>query len=93
MPLALSKINGDANPFVAVVLDGFNLAATHRDRLPEAFRDIDFASTGADFAGVSEHFVGQILQGTQGMGEARCACPHSGRSGHGKAAGDEKPLS
>ena len=91
--LLLPQINRHTDTFVAVVFDGFDLAAAHHDGLSEAFRDIDFASTGAGFAGVSEHFVGQILQGTQGMGEARCACPHSGRSGHGKAAGDEKSLS
>ena len=93
IPLPLPQINRHADPLVAVVLDGFDLAATHHDGLPEAFRNINFTSAGAGFSGMAEHFVGQILQGTQGMGEARCAWQRSGRSGHGKAAGDEKPLS
>ena len=71
MPLALSKINGDANPFVAVVLDGFHRPTANRDTLAEAFGNIDFAVAGPQLPGMPKNIAGQLVQRGKRMRKAR----------------------
>ena len=58
----LPEIDGDADALVAVVLDGFDLAAAHRHGLAVAFGDVGLAGTGVATAGIGENFGGDIAQ-------------------------------
>ena len=69
MPLALSEIDGDADALVAVVLDRFDFAAAHADRLSEAFGDVDLAIARPARAGRGKDVLRQLLQGREGRGE------------------------
>ncbi len=84
--LALAGIDRDADALVAIELDGFHLVAAHRHRLPEAFRDIDFAGRRPLVAGVLEHVLGELLQGGESVGKC-------GSFGHGRGVGAGKSLS
>jgi hypothetical protein len=84
--LALTRVDGDADTLVAVELDRFDLVATHRHRLAEAFRDIDLAGRRPFGVGMFEHILGELLQGGEGIGK-------SGGVGHGSGVWAGKSLS
>ena len=80
MPLALAEIDGDADPLVAVVFDGLDLAATNADRLAESFGDIDLAVAGPGFPGVVQDILGVGAQRIERMREPRVGVLRSGFS-------------
>src|SRR6185369_1529405 len=82
--LALTGIDGDADALVAIELDGFDLVATHADRLAEAFGNIDLAGRGAIVAGMFEDILGQLLQRGKGVGKSG-SCWHEGGVDSGKS--------
>ena len=95
LTLPLVEIDADRDRFVAVVLDGFDFAAAHRHRLPEAVRDIDLAGAGSLLCGVNENVAGEFLQGLEAVAEARCGRwdGSGGWTGHGGDGWRQKPLS
>ena len=82
--LALAGVDGDADALVAVEFDGLDLVAAHRNRLPEAFGHIDLAGRGPLVAGMLEHIRGQLLEGSEGIGE-NGGFRHGGSDKAGKA--------
>jgi hypothetical protein len=68
--LSLAEIDRDRDALVAVVLDGLDLAAANRDRLPEAGRDIDLAGARPAFASMGEDVARQFLQCVEAVAEA-----------------------
>ena len=62
MAAPLAEIHGDAEPLVAVVLDGLDFLPAHADRLAEAFRDVYLASRGADGVSVIEDSLRDCAQ-------------------------------
>ena len=79
----LSEIDSDADPLVAVVLDRLDLVATHGDRLPEAFGDVDLAVARTEMLRMRENVLRQLLQGLQRMAEARFGDRRRRGSRHG----------
>ena len=69
MTFLLPQVNRDTNSFIAVVFDGFNFAATHRNALPETLRDIDLTIAGSGFSGVGKNVLREFLQGREGVGK------------------------
>jgi ribosome-associated protein len=67
--LALADIDGDADALVAVVLDGFDLAAAHRDRLSEAFGYIDFGRRRTALRGRDQQVLRDVAHVCIGIAE------------------------
>ena len=60
MAAVLAEINRNADALVAVIFDGFDCSSADSDCLPETFRHIRFACTGAAPMSVVQH-VGRNL--------------------------------
>ena len=63
VPFLLADVDRDAEPLVAVVLDGLDFALAHGHGLPVAVGDLRLAAVGPPVARVPQHVGGDFLQG------------------------------
>ncbi len=69
MAALLADVNRDAHALVAVVFDGFDLAAAHGHALPEALAHLGLGGGGAAVAGIIEDIAGNLLERGGFVGE------------------------
>jgi hypothetical protein len=70
LPLPLTQVDRDRNSLVAVVFDGFDLAAANRHRLTKPYRDVDLAGAGPLLAGINQDILCQLLENFETVTEA-----------------------
>ena len=78
MPALLAEVTSDAESFVAIVFDGFDLIQPHRHVLSEALVDLRFAGGGAGGLGLLQNILRELLELIDGIGKA--ASVHRGPS-------------
>ncbi len=62
MAAPLSQVNRNADALVAVVLDGFDLAAPDRNRLPDSLGHLGFRAGGAEPRRVAKNIGRDLVQ-------------------------------
>ena len=71
MAAFLANINCYREPFVTIVLYGFDLSAPDGNTLAETIRYVGFTGAGAIFFGIIQHILRNFLKHRERIGKAR----------------------